>query len=186
MMPAVFMGAFTSFVAHSPFVYMSHFGLASNVYVYYFISPLAFQFLMGIVYQFLIQKWGNNKTLIFGGLLIGCSVITLLLAGLDIIATSPFSVMLSMIFYNSAIPFVLPIAMAKAFDLFPENGGTISSLASIIRNITMALFVFVSSRLFEIHPLTIMVVLIVGGIITMLLIGLTTTRTPKEVLSINH
>ena len=94
--------------------------------------------------------------------------------------------MLSMIFYNSAIPFVLPIAMAKAFDLFPENGGTISSLASIIRNITMALFVFVSSRLFEIHPLTIMVVLIVGGIITMLLIGLTTTRTPKEVLSINH
>ncbi len=185
MMPAVFMGAFISFVAHSPFVYMSYFGLGSDVYVYYFIAPLAFQFAMGILYQVLIQKWGNDRTLMFGGLLIIFAVLTILMMGLHVIPTNPISVMLSMIFYNSAIPFILPIAMAKAFDLFPESGGTISSLASIIRNITMAVFVFISSHLSEIHPLTILVVLFAGGVITMGLMMLT-IRKPKEALSINY
>jgi MFS transporter, DHA1 family, multidrug resistance protein len=167
LMPSVFMGAFIAFVAHSPFLYMNCLHLSCQSYVYFFIAPLFFQFIMGIGYQWLIKRLGTDSTLTFGLYIIACALSTLLLIFFNFIPLVSLTIMICMIFYNAAIPFVLPIAMTKAFEMFPANGGIISSLASIIRNIVMAAYVYVSSILFDSYPNSILAVLFSGGILTL-------------------
>lgn len=162
MIPAVFMGAFMAFIAYSPFIYMGYFGLSSQVYVYFFITPLAFQFIAGVSYQLIIKLIGIDNTQVIGVImgLLGLTVITAMLT--QLLPLTPALLMVAMIFYNSAIPFVLPAAMSKAFEAFPLKAGSVSSLASLTRNTLMAVYIAIGGAVFNHTPVPILWVLVSG------------------------
>jgi MFS transporter, DHA1 family, multidrug resistance protein len=168
--PSVFMGAFMAFVAYSPFIYMNYFALSSKTYVFYFIMPLVAQFFSGVFYQVIVKVLGINRTLMCGVLLALFALLGVAGMALEVLPVQPLALMLSMLFYNSAIPFVLPTVMAKAFEAFPSSkGGTVSSMASIVRNFTMVLFLFVSGCVFNDTPFPILWLLICGVSLFMVL-----------------
>lgn len=160
--PAVFMGAFMAFIAYSPFIYINYFGLNSRVYVYYFITPLVFQFCAGIVYQLVVKVLGVNKALIGG--IITASFALLVIVGvlLNIAPLHPVYMMVAMLFYTVSIPFILPTVMSKTFETFPKKGGTIASLASIIRNMFMASYIYIAGAVFNHTPVPILWILTIG------------------------
>lgn len=163
LIPSVFMGAFMAFIAYSPFIYINYFGLTPESYVYYFITPLLFQFVAGLIYQVVVKNFGLSKTLMCGMFLATLSGIMIVALLNDIILPmQPQYIMMIMVCYNSAIPFVLPIVMAKTFDAFPSKAGTISSLASVIRNMSMASYIYVASLVFNSTPMPILGILSFG------------------------
>ena len=169
LIPAVFMGAFMGFVAYSPFIYMIFFKLTSKTYVYYFIAPMIFQFVSGLLYQAIVRIMGRNAMLTLGVSGAGCALIIILGMLLEIIPLTPLYVMTSMIFYAASIPFILPTVMAKAFESFPSKAGTISSLASVMRNTLMAGYIYSVGCVFNHTPMPILGALAFG---TILFIGL--------------
>lgn len=161
--PSVFMGAFMCFVAYSPFLYMNYFLLSSRVYVFYFIVPLVAQFFSGIFYQMVLRVLGINRTLVCGVLLASVALCGVLGMLLKILPMLPITLMLSMLFYNSAIPFVLPTVMSKAFEAFPSSkGGTVSSMSSVVRNVSMVGFLVVAGLTFDDTPTPVLLLLSVG------------------------
>lgn len=160
--PAVFMGAFMAFIAYSPFIYINYFGLNSKIYVYYFITPLVFQFCAGIVYQFVVKALGVNKALIGGVMTASFSLIVIVGVLLNLLPLQPVYMMIAMLFYTVSIPFILPTVMSKTFETFPKKGGTISSLASIIRNMFMACYIYIAGLVFNHTPIPILLILTVG------------------------
>lgn len=183
--PAVFMGAFMAFIAYSPFIYMNYFGLTSKVYVYYFIMPLVVQFVAGVMYQGIVKIFGVNKTLLCGVIIASCSLTVMVGMVAHIIPLKPVYVMISMLFYNSSIPFVLPSVMSKTFETFPAKSGTISSLASLIRNILMSGWIYISGIVFDDTPFSIIGVLMVGIILFICLSILSIQITKKTALAHN-
>jgi DHA1 family bicyclomycin/chloramphenicol resistance-like MFS transporter len=169
LIPAVFMGAFMAFIAYSPFIYMTYFGLTSKVYVYYFITPLIFQFCGGVLYQWVVRVLGTNKTLTGGVILSVCALVVILGVLIDLLPCQPEYLMTAMLFYNSSIPFILPSVMAKAFETFPSKGGTISSLASLLRNTCMAMYIYITGLIFDGTPIPIFWVLMVGIVLFVIL-----------------
>jgi|GEM_PF-2332633 len=165
LIPAVFMGAFMAFIAYSPFIYMNYFRLTSKVYVYYFIMPLVFQFCAGILYQWVVKLFGINKTLLCGVMSASCALIVIIGLLMNVVLHHPVYLMIAMLFYNSSIPFILPSVMAKAFETFPAKAGTISSLASLIRNAMMSVYIYVSGIVFDHTPFSILSVLMTGIIL---------------------
>ncbi len=165
LIPSVFMGAFMAFIAYSPFIYINYFGLDPESYVYYFITPLLFQFIAGIAYQWIVKVLGVNKTLwcgiasAFGSLIVMFGIL------INILPSNPMNTMIVMLFYNSAIPFILPTVMAKTFETFPTKAGTVSSLASVIRNVAMALYIYTAGCVFNHTPFPILCVLSAGIIL---------------------
>lgn len=162
LIPSVFMGAFMAFIAYSPFIYINYFGLTPESYVYYFITPLLFQFVSGIIYQGVVKTFGLSRTLMCGMLLAALSMIMIVAVLSHVVPMQPLYIMTIMICYNSAIPFVLPIVMSKAFETFPSKAGTISSLASVIRNLSMAGYIYVASLVFNATPVPILGILTIG------------------------
>lgn len=162
LIPSVFMGAFMAFIAYSPFIYINYFGLTPESYVYYFITPLLFQFVAGLIYQGVVKSFGLSKTLMCGMFLAALSGVMIIAVLSNVIPMQPQYIMMIMVCYNSAIPFVLPIVMAKAFDTFPSKAGTISSLASVIRNLSMASYIYVASLVFNGTPMPILSILSFG------------------------
>jgi DHA1 family bicyclomycin/chloramphenicol resistance-like MFS transporter len=165
LIPAVFMGAFMGFVAYSPFIYMIFFKLTSKTYVYYFIAPMIFQFVSGLLYQAIVRIMGRNAMLTLGISGAGCALIIILGMLLEIIPLAPLYVMTSMVFYAASIPFILPTVMAKAFESFPSKAGTISSLASVIRNTLMAGYIYSVGCVFNHTPMPILGALAFGTIL---------------------
>ena len=169
LIPSVFMGAFMAFIAYSPFIYINYFGLDPESYVYYFITPLLFQFIAGIAYQWIVKLLGVNKTLwcgiisAFGALSVMFGIFS------NILPPNPMTTMIVMLFYNSAIPFILPTVMAKTFETFPTKAGTVSSLASVIRNVAMAVYIYTAGCVFNHTPLPILYVLSAGIILFIML-----------------
>jgi len=162
LIPAVFMGAFMGFVAYSPFIYMVFFKLSSKNYVYYFIAPMIFQFISGLLYQAIVRIFGRNTMLTIGVSGASCALVIILGMQLEIIPLAPIYVMASMAFYAASIPFVLPTVMAKAFESFPLKAGTISSLASVIRNTLMAGYIYSVGCVFNYTPMPILGALALG------------------------
>jgi DHA1 family bicyclomycin/chloramphenicol resistance-like MFS transporter len=169
LIPAVFMGAFMGFVAYSPFIYMNYFELSSKTYVYYFISPLMFQFVSGLSYQVIVRRIGRKAMLIVGVVGTVCSQIVLLSMLLGAIQLAPIYVMLSIAFYAASIPFILPTVMANAFESFPLKAGTISSLASVIRNTLMAGCIYIAGIVFDYTPVPILWTMAVGIVLFIVL-----------------
>ncbi len=169
LVPSIFMGAFMAFIAYSPFIYMGYFGLAAKTYVYYFITPLAFQFGAGVLYQAVIKAVGINNTQIIGVVMAALGLFVIIGMLLHIMPATPMYTMVAMIFYNSAIPFVLPAAMSKAFESFPLNAGSVSSIASLIRNTLMAAYIGVAGMVFDQTPVPTFWVLISGLFLFMIL-----------------
>ncbi|MDP3936067.1 MAG: hypothetical protein Q8Q56_03685, partial [Alphaproteobacteria bacterium] len=137
--------------------------------VYYFITPLLFQFIAGIAYQGIVKMLGINKTLWCGIILASGAFIVIIGIFTTIIPASPSSTMIVMLFYNSAIPFVLPTVMAKTFETFPTKAGTVSSLASVIRNVAMASYIYTAGVVFNHTPFPILGVLSAGIILFIVL-----------------
>lgn len=169
LIPSVFMGAFMAFVAYSPFIYINYFGLTSKAYVYYFITPLVFQFVAGILYQGVVKLLGINKTLLLGLMTTSCALVIIVGLLIGWIPLTPVYVMSVMLFYNSSIPFILPTVMAKAFETFPTKAGTISSLASLIRNTFMSGYIYISGVTFNATPTPVFWVLASGIILFIIL-----------------
>lgn len=179
LIPSVFMGAFMAFIAYSPFIYINYFGLAPASYVYYFITPLLFQFIAGIAYQWIVKVLGVNKTLWCGIISASGALIVMLGILMKILPSNPVNTMIVMLFYNSAIPFILPIVMAKTFETFPTKAGTVSSLASVIRNIAMAVNIYTAGCVFNHTPFPILGVLS-AGIILFILLSLISLKISKR------
>lgn len=183
LIPSVFMGAFMAFIAYSPFIYINYFGLDSESYVYYFITPLLFQFIAGIAYQWIVKVLGVNKTL-WCGIISAMGALSVMLGVfIKILPSNPMNTMIVMLFYNSAIPFILPTVMAKTFETFPTKAGTVSSLASVIRNIAMAVYIYTAGCVFNHTPAPILCVLSVGIILFIVLSLISITISKRTPLS---
>lgn len=185
LIPAVFMGAFMAFVAYSPFIYMNYFELSSKTYVYYFIFPMIFQFVSGILYQVIVKVVGRNAMLVVGVVGTVCAQSVLLAMLLGVIHLAPVYVMLTMVFYAASIPFILPTAMANAFESFPSKAGTISSLASVIRNTLMASYIYCAGIVFDHTPMPILWTLALGIVLFIILsiYSLKLSSAPRSVKS---
>jgi predicted MFS family arabinose efflux permease len=179
LIPSVFMGAFMAFIAYSPFIYINYFGLEPASYVYYFITPLLFQFIAGIAYQGIVKVLGINKTLWCGIVSAFCALMVMSGIFMGILSSNPFNTMIVMLFYNSAIPFVLPTVMAKTFETFPTKAGTVSSLASVIRNMAMAAYIYTAGCVFNQTPFPILGVLS-AGIILFIVLSLISLKISKR------
>lgn len=184
LIPAVFMGAFMGFVAYSPFIYMVFFRLSSKHYVYYFIAPMIFQFVSGLLYQVVVRLIGRNGMLILGVAGAGCALMIILGMLLDLVPLVPIYVMCTMIFYASSIPFILPTVMAKAFESFPSKAGTISSLASVIRNTIMAGYIYCVGFVFNHTPFPILGML-ASGILLFICLSIYSIKLSNKPHSLN-
>lgn len=180
LIPSMFMGAFVAFIAYSPFIYINYFGLTPEFYVYYFITPLLFQFVAGLIYQGIVKRLGLDKTFMCGMFLAAISLILIFGVLTSIVPLQPQYVLVVMLFYNSAIPFILPIVMAKAFETFPTKAGTVSSLASVIRNLAMAAYIYIASLLFNETPAPILGILSAGVCLFIILSILSLKRAPRS------
>lgn len=152
LIPSLYMGAYMAFISNSPFIYMDYFGLSPEIYVYYFTAPLGVQILSAFVYQLLIFRIGTQKSFILGISASAISVSLILLFSTNTILITPLFMSISMCLYNFGISFILPISMTWSMETFPNRAGTISSVISIVRNISISSAVGCAAFFFNSSP----------------------------------
>ncbi|WP_264730709.1 multidrug effflux MFS transporter [Wolbachia endosymbiont (group B) of Episyrphus balteatus] len=145
---SLFSAAYMSFITCGPFLYMETFGLSSTIYALHQGAIVGSFSLISLFAIKILKKFGAAWCVI-SGTSVG-AIGSLLLVILSVIMPHSFYlVTLSMIIFSIGCAICQPVVFNSSINVFPEMKGTTSSAISFIRASIMAIFIGLTSYVYD-------------------------------------
>lgn len=148
LMSSLFSAAYMSFITCGPFLYMKTFGLSSTIYALHQGAIVGCFSLISLFAGKILQKLGAIKCVI-SGTSVGAIGSLLLVIFSIIVPHSFYLVTLSMIIFSIGCAICQPVIFNASINVFPEIKGTASSAVSFIRAFIMAIFIGLTSYIYN-------------------------------------
>lgn len=148
LMSSLFSAAYMSFITCGPFLYMKTFGLSSTIYALHQGAIVGCFSLISLFAGKILQKLGAIKYVI-SGTSVGAIGSLLLVIFSIIVPHSFYLVTLSMIIFSIGCAICQPVIFNASINVFPEIKGTASSAVSFIRAFIMAIFIGLTSYVYN-------------------------------------
>lgn len=148
LMSSLFSAAYMSFITCGPFLYMKTFGLSSTIYALHQGAIVGCFSLISLFAGKILQKLGAIKCVI-SGTSVGAIGSLLLVIFSIIVPHSFYLVTLSMIIFSIGCAIFQPVIFNASINVFPEIKGTASSAFSFIRAFIMAIFIGLTSYIYN-------------------------------------
>ncbi|MBA8769921.1 multidrug effflux MFS transporter [Wolbachia pipientis] len=148
LMSSLFSAAYMSFITCGPFLYMKTFGLSSTIYALHQGAIVGCFSLISLFAGKILQKLGAIKCVI-SGTSVGAIGSLLLVIFSIIVPHSFYLVTLSMIIFSIGCAIFQPVIFNASINVFPEIKGTASSALSFIRAFIMAIFIGLTSYVYN-------------------------------------
>jgi DHA1 family bicyclomycin/chloramphenicol resistance-like MFS transporter len=184
--PSLTFAGWMSFVACGSFLYMETYNLPIMYYAIHQGVIIA-AFSVCSLYCGQISKFiGAQNCVIYGSvlMLIGASAMIIVSLTFDI---APYLTSISMIIYGVGAAITYPVVFARSLELFPDISGTASSAIMAVRSLLCAIFIAVSSYIYNGKLWTVAVMILIASvllsILTLLLLKLIsfdTKEAPSE------
>lgn len=148
LLQSLFSAAYMSFITCGPFLYMETFGLSSTIYALHQGAIVGSFSLISLFAIKILKKFGAAWCVI-SGTSVG-AIGSLLLVILSVIMPHSFYlVTLSMIIFSIGCAICQPVVFNSSINVFPEIKGTASSALSFIRAFIMAIFIGLTSYVYN-------------------------------------
>lgn len=145
---SLFSAAYMSFITCGPFLYMETFGLSSTIYALHQGAIVGSFSLISLFSIKILKKFGAVWCVI-SGTSVG-AIGSLLFVILSVIMPHSFYlVTLSMIIFSIGCAICQPVVFNASINVFPEIKGTASSALSFIRAFVMAIFIGLTSYVYN-------------------------------------
>ncbi len=145
---SLFSAAYMSFITCGPFLYMETFGLSSTIYALHQGAIVGSFSLISLFSIKILKKFGAVWCVI-SGTSVG-AIGSLLFVILSVIMPHSFYlVTLSMIIFSIGCAICQPMVFNASINVFPEIKGTASSALSFIRAFVMAIFIGLTSYVYN-------------------------------------
>ncbi|WP_264732347.1 multidrug effflux MFS transporter [Wolbachia endosymbiont (group A) of Sphaerophoria taeniata] len=148
LMSSLFSAAYMSFITCGPFLYMKTFGLSSTIYALHQGAIVGCFSLISLFAGKILQKLGAIWCVI-SGTSVGAIGSLLLVIFSIIVPHSFYLVTLSMIIFSIGCAICQPVIFNASINVFPEIKGTASSSVSFIRAFIMAIFIGLTSYVYN-------------------------------------
>ncbi|WP_353275318.1 multidrug effflux MFS transporter [Wolbachia endosymbiont (group A) of Pipizella viduata] len=148
LMSSLFSAAYMSFITCGPFLYMKTFGLSSTIYALHQGAIVGCFSLISLFAGKILQKLGAIWCVI-SGTSVGAIGSLLLVIFSIIVPHSFYLVTLSMIIFSIGYAICQPVIFNASINVFPEIKGTASSAVSFIRAFIMAIFIGLTSYVYN-------------------------------------
>lgn len=148
LMSSLFSAAYMSFITCGPFLYMETFGLSSTIYALHQGAIVGCLSLISLFAGKILQKLGAIWCVI-SGTSVGAIGSLLLVIFSIIVPHSFYLVTLSMIIFSIGCAICQPVIFNASINVFPEIKGTASSAVSFIRAFIMAIFIGLTSYVYN-------------------------------------
>lgn len=148
LMSSLFSAAYMSFITCGPFLYMKTFGLSSTIYALHQGAIVGCFSLISLFAGKILQKLGAIWCVI-SGTSVGAIGSLLLVIFSIIVPHSFYLVTLSMIIFSIGCAICQPVIFNASINVFPEIKGTASSAVSFIRAFIMAIFIGLTSYVYN-------------------------------------
>ncbi len=159
LMSSLFSAAYISFITCGPFLYMKTFGLSSTIYALHQGAIVGCFSLISLFAGKILQKLGAIKCVI-SGTSVGAIGSLLLVIFSIIVPHSFYLVTLSMIIFSIGCAICQPVIFNASINVFPEIKGTSSSAVSFIRAFIMAIFIGLTSYVYDGQAISIAVLVL--------------------------
>ncbi|WP_333023730.1 multidrug effflux MFS transporter [Wolbachia endosymbiont of Pentidionis agamae] len=141
-------GAYMSFIVCAPFLYIKTFGLHNTIYALNQGAVIGCFSIVSLFSSKIIKRLKAKSYVILGTFIIFIG--SLLLAAFSIIIPYVFyAVTLSMIVFATGAGICFATIFNASINVFPEVKGTASSAISLIRSMIMAIFIGLTSHVFN-------------------------------------
>ncbi len=148
LMSSLFSAAYMSFITCGPFLYMKTFGLSSTIYALHQGAIVGCFSLISLFAGKILQKLGAIKCVISGTSVVAIGSLLLVIFSI-IVPHSFYLVTLSMIIFSIGCAIFQPVIFNASINVFPEIKGTASSAVSFIRAFIMAIFIGLTSYVYN-------------------------------------
>ncbi len=148
LMSSLFSAAYMSFITCGPFLYMKTFGLSSTIYALHQGAIVGCFSLISLFAGKILQKLGAIKCVISGTSVVAIGSLLLVIFSI-IVPHSFYLVTLSMIIFSIGCATFQPVIFNASINVFPEIKGTASSAVSFIRAFIMAIFIGLTSYVYN-------------------------------------
>ncbi|WP_265014568.1 multidrug effflux MFS transporter [Wolbachia endosymbiont (group B) of Camptogramma bilineatum] len=148
LVPSLFSAAYMSFITCGPFLYMKTFGLSSTIYALHQGAIVGSFSLISLFSSKILKKLGAIWCIISGTSVGAIGSLLLVILSL-IMPHSSYLVTLSMIIFSIGCAICQPVIFNASINVFPEIKGTASSALSFIRAFVMAIFISLTSYVYN-------------------------------------
>lgn len=148
LVPSLFSAAYMSFITCGPFLYMKTFGLSSTIYALHQGAIVGSFSLISLFSSKILKKLGAIWCVISGTSVGAIGSLLLVILSL-IMPHSSYLVTLSMIIFSIGCAICQPVIFNASINVFPEIKGTASSALSFIRAFVMAIFISLTSYVYN-------------------------------------
>ncbi|AZU37099.1 MFS transporter [Wolbachia endosymbiont of Bemisia tabaci] len=145
---SLFSAAYMSFITCGPFLYMETFGLSSTIYALHQGAIVGSFSLISLFSIKILKKFGAVWCVI-SGTSVGAIGSLLFVIFSVIMPHSFYLVTLSMIIFSIGCAICQPVVFNASINVFPEIKGTASSALSFIRAFVMAIFIGLTSYVYN-------------------------------------
>lgn len=159
LMSSLFSAAYMSFITCGPFLYMKTFGLSSTIYALHQGAIVGCFSLISLFAGKILQKLGAIWCVI-SGTSVGAIGSLLLVIFSIIVPHSFYLVTLSMIIFSIGCAICQPVIFNASINVFPEIKGTASSAVSFIRAFIMAIFIGLTSYVYNGQAISVAVLIL--------------------------
>ncbi|WP_341808136.1 multidrug effflux MFS transporter [Wolbachia endosymbiont (group E) of Neria commutata] len=178
LISSLFTSAYMSFITCGPFLYMETFGLPSKIYALHQGLIVGSFSLTSLFSGKILQKLGARWCVINGTIVIVIGA--LLLTILSVFTPySPYLITLSMIIFSTGAAICQAIVFNVSVNVFPEIKGTASSAISCIRSFIMAIFIGLTSYVYNGQVISVSL-LVLSAVILELIFTVYLLRSPES------
>ncbi|MFP3020498.1 MAG: multidrug effflux MFS transporter [Wolbachia sp.] len=185
LVPSLFSAAYMSFITCGPFLYMKTFGLSSTIYALHQGAIVGCFSLISLFAGKILQKLGEIWCVISGTSVIVIG--SLLLVIFSIIAPHSFYlVTLSMIIFYIGCAICQAVVFNASLNVFPEIKGTASSAVSFIRAFIIAIFIGLTSYVYNGQTISVAVLVLSAIVLELIFTAYLLLTTPLRSGVINN
>ncbi|MGL9758725.1 MAG: MFS transporter [Wolbachia sp.] len=148
LISSLFSAAYMSFITCGPFLYMETFGLSSTIYALHQGAIVGCFSIISLFAGKILQRLGAIWCVISGTGVIAIGSLLLVIFSV-IMPHSYYLVTLSMIIFSIGCAMCQPVVFNASINVFPEIKGTASSAVSFIRAFIMAIFIGLTSYVYN-------------------------------------
>lgn len=141
-------GALFTFISGSPLVLINVFGVAPEIFGYHFAAMVLGYMTGTILGPYFTKRWGMNRSIAIGTLIVAVGGLIMLAAALSGIGTE-YSVVLPMVLTAVGLGMVLPQTQAGAMAPFPMLAGYASAMSGFIMMSIGALLGYIVAALYD-------------------------------------
>ncbi|WP_343288684.1 MFS transporter [Wolbachia endosymbiont of Encarsia formosa] len=145
---SLFSAAYMSFITCGPFLYMETFGLSSTIYALHQGAMVGSFSLISLFSSKILKKLGAIWCVISGTGVISIGSLSLLIFSI-IMPSAYYLVTLSMVIFCIGCGICQAVIFNASLNIFPEMKGTTSSAISFIRASIMAIFIGLTSYVYD-------------------------------------